>query len=258
VLTLSLLVACNDPVEAPEDLSELTLWFYEQWSEDDPAYLEAAVAALLEHAETVDFEANWSERSYEVSALDPAVLEGRTEHGRDVSLALGVGVVHHSDFPLADFLDLQAMADQTPVEPTSPDHYVREITEGDPCFFERSCDVLRTENNMTRKSTLYEVTYDLPKEFRWVTVGDDERAAFSARSWMPQSAHDGERISLWQGYSADVWVPLDGGTLRYQISWQETEVPGLDWDIISGIVAGGIDDMFETQDEYLMGPDSTE
>ncbi len=251
MFALSLLIACSDPVVAPQEVSELTLWFYEQWSEDDPASLEAAVAALLEHAETLDFQAGWSERSYEINALDPAVLEGKVEHDRDVSLALGVGVIHHPTWPLADFLALQALADQTPVEPTSPDHYVREVTEGDPCFFQQTCDVLRTANNMTRSNALYAVTYDLPKEFRWVPVGEDERAAFSARSWMPESAHDGDKISLWQGYSADVWIPLDDGTLRYQISWQETEIPGLDWDNIVGIVAAGIDDMFQTQDAYL-------
>ncbi len=253
-----LLIACSDPIEAPEDVTELTLWFYEQWSEEDPAYLEAAVAALLDHAQSVDFEADWSERAYEVQPLDPEVLDGKIEHGRDVADAPGVGVVHHSVYPLADFLGLQAMPDQTPVEPTSPDHYDRVITEGDPCFFQRDCDVLRTDNDMTRSNALYAVTYELPKEFRWVTVGEDQRAAMCARSWMPLSAHDGERISLWQGYSADIWIPLDGGTLRYQISWQETEIPGLDWDNIVGIVAGGIDDMFATQDDYLAGTTETE
>ncbi len=256
VFLTSLVIACSDPIEAPEDVAELTLWFYEQWSEEDPAYLEAAVAALLDHAETVDFEAGWSDRSYEVQPLEAAVLDGKIEHGRDVADAPGVGVVHHSSFALDEFLALQAMADQTPVEPTSPEHYLRALIEGDPCFFDRSCDVLRTDNNMTRENALYAVTYDLPKEFRWVSVGDDDRTAFCARSWMPLSAHDGDKISLWQGYSADVWIPLDGGTLRYQISWQETEIPGLTWDNIVGIVAGGIDDMFETQDEFLLDPEA--
>jgi hypothetical protein len=250
-LLLTILLSCAEPIEAPEDVAELTLWFYEQWSEDEPAYLEAAITRLLEHADTVDFEAGWSDRSYEVVPLDPISLEGRLEHDRDLADAPGVGVVHQSDFPLDDFLALQAMSDQTPIEPTAPEHYERTFNQGEACFFERTCDVLRTDNNLTRSSVAYDITYDLPKEFRWVRVGDDGRSAICARSWMPQSAHDGEKISLWQGYSADVWVPRNGGTLRYQISWQETEIPGMSWDLIVGVVASGIDDMFETQDEFL-------
>ncbi len=246
-----LLLACSDPVEAPEDLEELTIFLYEEWDNEEPEYLELALVNLLEHAETVDFEARWDERSWDIGPLDPAELEGKVEHGRDVSVAEGVGVMHQSTFPLEDFLALQFLEDQTPVEPTSPDHYVRTVTEGADCFGERTCDVLRTDNDITRSTFIYDVTYDLPKEFRWVALDEEERQAFCARSWMPNSAQDGDKITLWQGYSADVWVPRDGGTLRYQVSWQETEMPGLTWEQVRGVVAGGIDDMFETQDEYL-------
>ncbi len=246
-----IMIACGEPIEAPAEMEELTLWFYEEWDNEDPAAMETAVANLLDWSADIDFEANWTERSYEVGAIDAEELEGRIDHGRDPADALGVGVLYLSPNDMEAHLGLQYLEDMTPIEPSSPDHYIRTVVEDGECFRERSCDVMRVTNDITRENVLYEVTYFMEKEFLWVAVDDEERAAMCARSWMPNSHHDGEKISLWQGYSIDLWLPWGAETVRYQVSWQETEMPGLTWDQVSGVVAGGIDDLFEAQDEYL-------
>ncbi len=251
VFVLSVL-ACSEPAVAPSEVQELTLWFFEQWDSEEPDDLETAVANLLTFADGVDLEARWDERSYEVGALDPEVLDGKTEHGRDPTVALGVGVLYHSPNPLEEHLGLQFVVDQTPMEPSSPNYYQRTITEGEACFAARTCEVLRYENDILRENVLYEVSYVMEKELMWVAVDGVSHEAMVGRSWMPESAHDEGKISLWQGYSIDLWVPYAQGTLRYQVSWQETEMPGLTWEQVSGVVASGIDDLFEAQDEYIV------
>ncbi len=250
-----LVLGCSEPIEAPAEVQDLTLWFFEEWDSDDPDALQTAVANLLTWVDTVDLTARWDERAYEVGHIEPTELDGKIDHGRDPSVALGVGVIYHSPNPVDDHLALQFITDQTPMEPSSPNYYQRTITEGAECFAARTCDVLRYENDILRENVLYEVQYLMEKELAWVAVGDQARQAMCGRSWMPESAHDEGKISLWQGYSIDLWVPLGSGTLRYQVSWQETEMPGLTWDQVSGVVAGGIDDLFEAQDEYIVAED---
>ncbi len=246
------MLACSEPVAAPTEVQDLTLWFFEEWDNEDPVGLEDAVANLLDFADTVDLDARWDERAYEAPALDPEVLEDKVDHGRDVSIALGVGVLYQSPNPVAEHLGLQFILDQTPMEPSSPNYYQRTIVEGGGCFAERGCEILRYENDILRENVLYEVQYLMEKELVWVDVEGESEAAMVGRSWMPESAHDEGKISLWQGYSIDLWLPREGGTLRYQVSWQETEMPGLTWDQVSGVVAAGIDDLFEAQDEYIV------
>ncbi len=252
MIVLWSVLACGEPVEVPAELEELTLWFFEEWDSEDPEALSSAVANLLDWTDDVDFEARWDDRAYEVGPIAGEELEGRIEHGRDPADARGVGVIYLSPNAVDDHLALQFLTDQTPLEPSSPNHYERTITEGEDCFEERSCDVLRLENDILRENVLYEVGYLMEKEVTWVTVNDMERQAMCARSWMPHSAHDEGKISLWQGYSIDLWLPLEQGTVRYQVSWQETEMPGLTWEQVSGVVAAGIDDLFEAQDDYIL------
>ncbi len=246
-----LLLACADPIEAPAEMEELTLWLFEEWDHEDPAAMEQAVANLVTWSTEVDLDASWTERAYSVRAIAAEEVEGRIEHDRDPADALGVGVLYLSPNRLEAHLDLQYMEDMTPVEPSSPDHYERTIVSAGECFHERACDVMEVVNDITRENVLYEVTYLMEKDFRWVAVEDEERAAMVARSFMPNSHHDGDKISLWQGYSIDLWIPSGAQTLRYQVSWQETELPGLTWETLSGVVASGIEDLLVAQDEYL-------
>jgi hypothetical protein len=246
-----LVLACSKPIEAPAEVAELTLWFFEEWDNQDQEVIEAAVTSLLDWTDQVDFEARWDERAYEIAALSADELDGKIDHGRDPAEAPGVGLIYLSPHGIEEHLALQFITDQTPMEPSSPDYYQRTITQGEDCFADRSCDVLRYENDITRENIAYQVNYLMEKELLWVAVDGLASQAICGRSWMPESAHDEGKISLWQGYSIDLWIPLGSGTIRYQVSWQETELPGLTWDQVSGVVAGGIDDLFEAQDEYI-------
>lgn len=245
------LCACGGPVEAPAALQDLSSYFYARWPDEDPAALEAGVANLYAFTEQVDLAAKPDDRSFVVNPFTRDVVAELVEHDRDPADTVGVGILFASAFPPVDHLAHLTLADGTPVEPSSPDRYDRTIIEGDvDCFVAETCPVLRTEAQVERKYLSITVLYTLRKELRWALTEDGERALL-ARSWNVDSASGGENFWILQGYSIDLFLPYDQGALRYQVSWQETEIGGLDDEDMTGALSDGMQGVFDAQEEWL-------
>lgn len=251
MIALALLFSCTHPVEAPAEMDALSSFLYVAWDEQDPAAMQEGVVNLLAFAETVDPSGDLDQRSFVVNPFDRAEIEPYVAHEHDPAETVGVGVLYFSPYPALAHMEHIRMTDQTPVEPSSPNHYVREFTEGDPdCFVEGSCPTLRSMNDVLRESVLFTLSYDMDKMWRWVETpsGID---ALCARSANVDVAEGGDNIRLLQGYSMDLFLPLNDGSLRYQVTWQQTEIPGLDDEDMQGALASGVNDGFVRQDEFI-------
>lgn|GEM_PF-1313735 len=163
---------------------------------------------------------------------------------RDLSLNMPVAVGVLSAYGPDDLARVIVLADQTPVEPSSPDLYQRELIEGGDCWPDRSCAALRTFNQVQRKNILYTIDYELWKDYRWVDLNlpdpalvpegevavdeGDPRWAIQVRSWMKKSAFsDGDTIAIWQSFAIEIMVPRDcGGFVR---DGTEQNLDGGDW-----------------------------
>ena len=59
------------------------------------------------------------------------------------------------------------------------------------------------------------------------------------------------KVLLFQSYTLDIWIPANGGSRRYNMSWQQTEVGSLNASDIEGVLGAGIETLMADQDEWL-------
>ncbi len=222
-------LGCVAPPEAPEALDELSRFLYREWDHPDPLVMEDGIANLEAFLSDFDMTGHVNGRSWEIQPLfDEDVLDiSRPDRPLEDCVALGVAV--ESRWPVFDHARVQAEADQTPFEPTAPEHYDRFFLdpEDSACLPGRECDVLRTLNEATRKNFLLQVTFDLFKDFRWVRMpGEEDRWALVARSWFAEPWPGAkENVTLWQSYAVDVWMGVgEDTTWRFQALWSESDL----------------------------------
>jgi hypothetical protein len=241
-----LLLACGGPEPAPAEMNALTRYLWEQW--DDQAAMDDAVDQLLAQASEVDLAADKDDRSYIVLGLDSEAVGDKVEHSYDPADVVGAGLLHESQYPIEDHFNYMWLEDQVPLEPTSKEFYRRTFIEGDEdCITGQTCDYVLLLNEVQRDTALYTLNYDIHKQFRWAE--SDNGPALMGRSWNLDEA-DGGAIQLLQAYSLDIYAPqADGTTLRYHLSWQESEP--LDDADITGALVNGIDDLLSHHDSWL-------
>ncbi len=244
------LLACKEPEVAPPEIDETTRQLWTEW--ENPEVMEGLIADLVLLTDDLDYEANWQERSYTVTAFPRSEVEGIVEHDLDPADTYGLGVVFQSVHPPEKHMDLIRIEDRTIVEASSPNLYTRTFIEGDPdCMLDRSCELMRAHNLIRRESFFYgTMTYEMHKDYRWIPTDDGD--ALVARSYQlaPNEETD-NKVLLFQSYTLDIWIPKDGGSRRYNMSWQEIEVGSLDAADIDGVLGGGIETLMADQDEWL-------
>ncbi len=248
------LPGCKSAIQAPAQLAELSPWIWENFDSEDPAVLASGIQGLVDFAQRLDTsdEVGWQDRGYlELDRLSRGAVEGKVEHGFDPSETIGLGLFRDSDYGPDEHLAHIGLADQTPLEPSSPDFYVRAFHEnGAACMASGSCEVMRSWNDVHRDNFLYELNYDMGKDWRWVET--DAGDALVARSWnLDENTNEG-KVRLLQGYSIDVFLPRDTRSTRYQVIWQQTELPiGLTDEGIKNGLLKGIEDNIIVQDEWF-------
>ncbi len=253
---LLLFVACAKPPQAPAAMEELASWFFREWPSEDPGALESAAQQLYDCAEKVDPGAEDPlDRAWVVGPLSRADVEGLVDHDNDPANGFGVGEIFASQHGIEDHMRVIEMPDQTPVEPASPERFQRTFIDGDPdCLRSGECETMRSHNDVHRKTALYEIEYEIEKEWRYVDVLDEDGQpvdqALCARSWNLDEAQH-KAITLKQGYALDVFLPRDQGSLRMHLTWQETEIPGLDDEDMQGALVNGIEDLLTHQDAWM-------
>jgi len=254
-IALVLASGCEPPPEAPTELSELSGYLFEHWEDEEDTARAQGLQNLYDFFRDVDLSQDYADLSY---ALDPLTedLIDVPHPGRDTSGQLPVGLVTGSAYRPATHAEVIILTDQSPVEPNSPDTYARTFTEPtDPsCFPGQGCDLVRSDNEIVKDNLIMTIPYDMAKDFRWVQIRIDEQDdwAILGRSWCEEVAV-GEQgnTSIDQSFSIDVFLPHDGGGMRYMALWSESTVPGVEDDVIQGTIKLGMHQIFDATEEYL-------
>ena len=228
---------------------------------------------------------NSLDRSLTPEILTTEDVIGLERPQRNLADAIPVCVGSLSTHPIDQQQQLVMLTDQTPVEPYSPDYYVRTFLDGQDCWLDGGCEYLQTHNDLIKDNALLTIPYFFLKDYRWIdmnlpdpatletdespTESDDPRWAYVARSWTTEPAA-GESGKNWihQSFTIEIWVPRDGGgfvrdgsgtdsegggTLRLLSLWSETELGGISVsdDTIAGTTRVGIDNNFDAQEDWL-------
>ena len=233
LLACGLAMGCKkSPPPAPPAFSDALVHLFSSFDSDDEVLSEAVREVERQVYLGMDVEASSpTDRALEPARLTAGDVDHLEHPGRDVSAALPIAVAGVSPHGLGQHKILQLMADQTPIEPYSPNHYDRTFIEGEDCWADRVCDRLRTQNTLTKENFLMTVEYAFDKDFRWVDVQDDgagPRWTYVARSHNPAS-FEGEngKSFIHQSFSIEVWISRDGrGFIR---TASDTNVDDGEW-----------------------------
>ena len=249
------LTGCKAPVEAPAELNDLSRYMYREWENEDPEVLTAGLSNLEPFLlAEVDYEGDSQDRSFTLTPIEEADLHAISwPTDRNPADTLALSVTAMSPWPVTDHARLQVEVDQTPTEPTAKTYERTFPQTSDPtCLPEQSCDTIVSINNARRENALLSVDFVLNKDFRWTTTSDG-RDVLIARSWFDQSWEgDGGSTMLWQSYSTDIWIEQpDGGTLRYQALWSESDVGSSGDDVVLGTLRYSIDKIFKAGDDSI-------
>lgn len=225
-------MACRPSVPAPASFDEAVRAALTAFDAEDIDY--APIARALEaqiYPAVPSQAADTLARSLDPAGLVAEDVVGMTPspEGADPSACLDVSLVWASPYALDRHAPLPLIADQTPLEPSSPDHYDRTFLEGEACWGDRGCAELRTVQDLTKVYTgniIPPITYRMYKDFRWVDLnadtGETERWAYVARSWSEDAAYsENGRNGILQSWTLEAWFPRDGGGFV----WGETPAP---------------------------------
>ena len=130
---IPLCIACGKaPDSAKPEFSDAVVYLLENFEgeESDLAYAIRDLEAQI--YTSMDVEAkNPNDRALTPNALTSGNITDMPNPGLDPSTALPVAVAGISPFTPDDHKHIQMLTDHTPVEPYSPDHYVRTFLEGE-------------------------------------------------------------------------------------------------------------------------------
>ncbi|MFN7144012.1 MAG: hypothetical protein ACK4YP_09565 [Myxococcota bacterium] len=255
-MILALLVACTPPEEAPVEFSDAARYGLQHFDDEAPDALSPPILALEEEIyASLDMTSQTSaDRALEMEVLTEEDVAGVEHPDRDPALAVPpTAVARESAFGLDDHVRIATRTDLSPMEPASPNLYARTLVDGGDCWADRGCAFLRTENRIRKENAVMNLEYDLNKDYRWVALADG-REAIAARSWQKESATgESGATTFWQSFTFEIFVPRDDGTvLRMMALWSESELsPPVSEETTALFQLTGIDDIFETHDEWL-------
>ncbi len=246
---------CQPPEEAPTELNELSSFLFAHWEDEDDTLRAQGLQNLYAFFEDVDLSQGYNDLAY---GLDPLTDEDiDVPHpDADPEDQLPVGLVTPSAFTPAEHAEVIVLEDQTPVEPNSPDTYDRDFHDpSDPsCFPSRDCTVIRSLNDIVKDNAIMTIPYEMDKDFRWVPIrlDDEDTWAILGRSWCEEPGYgDQGNTSIDQSYSIDVFLPGEGGAIRYMALWSASTIPGVEEDVIQGTITFGMHQIFDATEEYL-------
>jgi hypothetical protein len=261
-LALCVMVGCGKaPPQAPADLDDVTKFLYREWDNEDPSVMEDGVAklevALLDiTAGGIDLNSDdYEERSVSLSPMSAEDL-ATINHPADQdpkNANQNLAVAMRSRWPVEDHARMQASPDQLPLEPTAKSYTRHFIDPTDPtCFIDRSCLVMKTDNDVKRSNFFISVNFLLHKNLRWVKLPGD-RWAIVSRSWTDRVfTGEDDDTAIKQSYSLDVFLgQADGKSIRYQALYSDTKISVSDRDLILSTVADATNDVLETGDEEI-------
>ncbi len=257
MFAISLLLACEPPVEAPEELGELLLFTYANFNAEEDDYLLATVDGFQDYLLGVDMEASSADRAVTPPILTDEDLGGATAPASaDSAVQVNVAVSALSNATLSQALSLIVDSNQVCISADSSVYYHRTFDTDADCFEDQTCSTLEVSNETRTESILADVWIDTQGEFRLVTSEDDQTVLFG-RTWMPNQAIADDGENTWdQRYSLDLWLPHPtntGETLRMTTMWSSVTINNVTDDFYAGLVTSGLDEAFDNAAAFLAG-----
>jgi len=232
ITTAAAVAACRPAPEAANpEFSDAAQYAFREFENEEPANLAFVMRQMERQLYLARDPAAEDEHD---RAMTPAVLGAEDVAGiehpdRDPASALPVAVSGLSVYAVDEHTGYPLLADQTPVEPASPEHYDRTLLDGSgDCWPARDCEFLRSDNDLTKDNEILTIRYRMIKDYRWIDLNlpdpalvepgeqavneGEKRWAILARSWAPERGVGEEgNTSIEQSFSLEVWLPRDGG-----------------------------------------------
>ncbi len=255
VLWLGLLGACEPPPEAPEDLSALTLYLYENFDIDQEA-MAVGIPVMQDFLVAVDPVWDVADRAVTLPTLAAEDLGGAPETpGAVVEEQVPVALLWTSRHPIQEHFLLNVEENQVCIDSGSSVYHRRSFVTDPGCFAEGSCDHLETLAEIRREEAIADFWYDYATDFRRVPLDGED--ALVSRGWLLAAAvSDGGEATFHQSYMLDVRIahPDDAGqTLRFYGIWSSLEMTGVTNDLYSLLIRNGIQESFEFADDFVEG-----
>jgi len=250
-VVVSLCLGCAAPPGAPAELDELVRYLFREFEAQEPEVLGEGLQNLDALVADLDLSADLDERSWKLAPINADDLAGITYPDRSLSDCTTLALAYGSPWSPSAHTAYLILSDLSVLGTATS--YQRSFleTEDPACFAEQSCDVLRTENVITRESLLFSMSYRQRKDYRWVVLPEGEWGIL-ARGWLEESAHgDADNNHMWQAYEVEVWLPTDRGTTRYYASYTEIDYAGISEEIGRSLGLQGAEDAMIAADEWL-------
>jgi len=232
---------------APTEMTEILTYMFENY--EDPEALAAASDNLkpwlddnVATEETIN--------GYQMDPLGEDVITVDYPPAADFSAQLGAVTGNISNFPLADQAVVMVQDDQSFLNTDSYIRYKRAVS-GNIDQFKGGSGVVRTDNDVETKVSVWSTPYNLMKDYRW--VDGEETRAIVARSWIEEEGcNDGAfEICLLQSFSVDVFMEDGNKTQRLTATWAEVKPDVLTDKVLIDQLVDGVQTVFLGEDQWM-------
>ncbi|MFZ5475581.1 MAG: hypothetical protein ACOZNI_02295 [Myxococcota bacterium] len=212
-MILALLACGPKPEPAPPTFDQLCRDAYGDFDDDLLADHVAGIRDFLSDGEHEEPE-GWG-----VDTLDEDDVAGLERPDRSLADAPGAAAQAPSPHGLDSHVALVMLADQSVVG-SNYEKFERTFLEGEACFADGGCDLLRTWNDIVKDTLGVRLPYAYEKDYR--RVGDD---AVAARGWVAEEAFSDDGSSaIHQSFNLDLFYEDGGGVRRLQVQWAELDL----------------------------------
>ncbi|MBN94399.1 MAG: hypothetical protein CL928_10045 [Deltaproteobacteria bacterium] len=257
LLSLALVAsACSPPVEAPEELGELTRYLFANFDTEGEE-LVAGMDSLEAFLSGVDMGGQLDDRAVTPPKLTSdywGEVSGPAEV--DQELQVPVSVWRESPHPVSSQLGLFIEPNQVCIQDDGTKYYMRLFDSDTSCLVDGTCDRANSTGEVRFENLLAKAWLDTFADLRAVPAADG-RVRYVIRGWMEERgiADDGE--SSWdQRFSLDIAIPHPENSelsWRFLTSWGSVTIPGVGDDLYATLVKSGIDEIFENGDVFIDG-----
>ena len=255
-LLLALLTTgCTKIPEAPEELSELSLYLFREFAQDEEV-VASGLMNLRDWMLEQDLTSDIDERAVTLPVIKGANLDGyKIPDGVDADAQVPIAVPGISPHGVSKHLDTILEPNQVCIESGTTKFAKRKFLTDKQCFRSGECTELSTLTEVFKQNPLAKVWYDMYKDYRAIEL-DDIGTAYIGRTWLEEQFVGENGTTSWdQTFSVDVFLPAEkaGETLRYFAMWSSISVPLINDTSYAGLVRDGIDEAYTFSDEFLDG-----
>jgi hypothetical protein len=260
LLICTSLVACTPAEDASDEvpvggtysLQTAPMYLFSGF-EGDVAQLGIAVADLEFAMKDIDLTLSAKDRAFTLEKLTADKLGGAiAPPGTDPANQIATVLLAESIHNLDDNYDLTLEPNYVCIESDTTVFYGRSFTSDTACWADRSCDYLRTTNEVRKENILAKAWYDLKKDYRRIELADG-RTALVARSWTEVIfPGDNGNTEFAQNFTAEAWIPTGDTTLHAYAIWTEINL-GLGDDAMQTLIIDGLDQGMDFSDEFMSG-----